>query len=250
MSVPRKSASAAKKSLPQTIPDFTGFPEEGLRFLAQLKKHNDREWFRERKPDYDVFVQQPMHALVLAASEACRARGLPLFGKEKNPVMRVYRDIRFSKDKRPFKTHVSADLRRSFNGSSCLLYIHVSPAESFLGAGIWQPDRSLLQAWREAIVQQPARFEKLASTLAKRDVPLSREHSLSSMPRGLQSHAESSIAAWLKLTSFTVGKTLSAADITSPTLPKTIADFAFAAKPFLEFAWSVEATCASSAFEK
>ena len=94
---------------------FDGFPEEGFRFLRQLKKHNDRDWFRERKDDYAKLVEQPMKTIVFAAATGCRARGLPLYAKEKSPVMRVYRDIRFSKNKQPFKTHVAAELRRSFS---------------------------------------------------------------------------------------------------------------------------------------
>ena len=75
---------------------FSGFPPEAFRFLAQLKRNNDREWFRERKQQYQEYVHRPMEALVHAVSEKCRAKRIPLYAKEKNPVMRVYRDIRFS----------------------------------------------------------------------------------------------------------------------------------------------------------
>ncbi len=142
--------------------EFTGFPEEGLRFLRQLKLHNDRDWFRERKSSYVQHVEEPMKALVLAAAEGCRAKGVPLHAKEKNPVMRVYRDIRFSKNKLPYKTHVAAELKSSFGDSDCMLYIHISPEESLLAAGVWQPERPLLNAWREAIVKEPRLFEKFA----------------------------------------------------------------------------------------
>ena len=57
--------------------EFNGFPEDGLRFLRQLKIHNDRDWFRERKSSYDEYVEQPMRALVQAVAAGCQSKGLP-----------------------------------------------------------------------------------------------------------------------------------------------------------------------------
>jgi uncharacterized protein (TIGR02453 family) len=216
------------------------FPEAGFRFLAQLKKHNDRDWFNERKAEYKSVVEQPMAELVHAVAAECRRRGLPLHAKDKNPVMRVYRDIRFSKDKLPFKTHVAAELRRSFGKSNSGLYLHFSPDESLLGAGIWQPERALLQAWREAIVDQPGRFAKIAAGLDRRGASLSTEGALSNMPRGFQSHLLETFAVWLKLTSFIAVQRLGKEECTAAGLLGRIVDFALAAKPLLEFGWEVE----------
>jgi len=215
-------------------------PEEGFRFLAQLKKHNDRDWFNPRKEQYKELVELPMIQLVHAAAEECRRRGLPLYAKDKSPVMRVYRDIRFSSDKTPYKTHVAAELRRSFSNSNILLYLHFSPSESLLGAGIWQPDRPLLQIWREAIAAQPQRFAGVVGALEKQKLSLNMEHSLSTMPRGFQNHADEVFAPWLKLTSFITSLPLSAKDGTQPGLLDRIVKFALAAKPLLEFGWSLE----------
>lgn len=238
---PRKAPSKSAAAQPQKT-QFHGFPEEGFRFLRQLKQHNDRDWFRERKPDYDRFVEQPMKELVLAVADGCRSRGLPLYAKDKSPVMRVYRDIRFSKDKRPFKTHVAAELRSSFTGSHCMLYIHLSPEESLLAAGVWQPDRPLLHAWREVISKEPKRFEKMNAALAKGGLGLSKNHSLSMLPRGFQTYSEESFGPWLKLTSFVLSKPLQKSDCTSTRFSQTVVDFALAAKPLFEFAWFVEET--------
>jgi uncharacterized protein (TIGR02453 family) len=167
---------------------------------------------------------------------------VPLHAKEKNPVMRVYRDIRFSKNKQPFKTHVAAELRRSFSDSGCMLYIHLSPDESLLAAGIWQPERPLLHAWRTAIAERPAPFEKICSGLARKGVELSQEHSLSSMPRGFQSYTSEPFAKWLKLTSFVAVSNLERAQCISAGLLETVIDFSVAVKPLLEFGWDVEQT--------
>lgn len=230
----------SKSVAPVGEPEFTGFPEQGFRFLRQLKLNNDRDWFRERKPDYERYVQRPMEALVLAAARECRHRGVPLHAKDKNPVMRVYRDIRFSKNKQPFKTHVAAELRRSFGDSTCMLYIHLSPAESLLAAGVWQPERPLLHAWRTIIAERPARFEKVCSGLARKGVELSNEQSLSNMPRGFLNYAAEPFAPWLRLTSFVAVSNLERSQCTSAGLLETVVDFAIAVKPLLEFGWDAE----------
>lgn len=220
--------------------EFTGFPEQGFRFLRQLKLNNDREWFREHKEEYARVVQQPMEALVVAVARGCRRRGLTLHAKEKNPVMRVYRDIRFSKNKQPFKTHVAAELKRSFSDSTCMLYVHLSPEESLIAAGVWQPERPLLHAWRSAIAERPARFEKLVSALSKKGISLESDCSLSSMPRGFQNYVQESFAPYLKLTSFVAVSKLQRAQCTSPNLLGAVVDFALAVKPLLEFGWQIE----------
>ncbi len=219
---------------------FSGFPESGFRLFQQLKRNNDREWFRERKEAYKETVERPMEALISAVSAECRTRGLPLFPKEKNPVMRIYRDIRFSADKTPFKTHVAAELRRSFSGSQPMLYLHFGPAKSFVAAGVWQPDRTLLQAWRAAMIERPDEVEAMAASLKRKKLQLDSEYSLSSMPRGFQSFAQTPLASFLKLTSFVMARTIEPPDCHSAKLVDKIVAFAFDAKPLLDFAWKVE----------
>src|SRR4051812_36273734 len=203
---------------------FSGFPEAGFRLLQQLKKNNNREWFQGRKAAYKETVHQPMELLVSAVAEECRARGLPLFPKEKNPVMRVYRDIRFSADKTPFKTHVAAELRRSFSGSQTMLYLHLAPERSFVAAGVWQPDRPLLQAWRGAMIERPDEIEAVVSSLKRKKLELDREYSLSAMPRGFQNFAQSPLAPLLKLTSFVMARTIEPADCHTAKLVDKVVD--------------------------
>jgi len=221
-------------------PSFNGFSPEGMRLLRQIKKNNDREWFRERKSEYEALVEQPMAALVLAVSNKCRAAGLQLFPKERNPVMRIYRDIRFSKDKRPLKTHVSADLRRSFSDpNSGGLYIHISPEESLVAAGFWQPERPMLLAWREALVKNAAAVQKLQSSLLKEGLSFSTEGSLSNMPRGFQNYSREPFAPLLKLTSFIVHRPIEPSEYSSPSLVDVVVRFALGAKPFLQYGWQI-----------
>jgi uncharacterized protein (TIGR02453 family) len=222
--------------------EFLGFTEAGFRFLRQLKRNNDRDWFRERKSEYQAQLERPMEALVLAVAAECRNRQVPLYAKPKNPVMRVYRDVRFSKDKSPFKTHVAAELRRSFSDSEVMLYLHFSPQESFVAAGVWQPERPLLHAWREAIAKEPQRFEEVVAKLESKGLQLSREYSLSAMPRGFHGYSDGSFSEWLKLTSFVTSRNLSRETCANPGLVGAVVEFALAVKPLLEFGWRVEKT--------
>ena len=222
------------------------FPEAGFKFLRQLKLHNDRDWFRERKAEYLESVEEPMKSLVLAVADGCRAQGLPVHAKEKSPVMRVYRDIRFSKDKSPFKTHVAAELRRSFSDSQGLLYIHLSPEESFVAAGVWQPERTLLQSWRETIVKEPDRFARVEASLKAQGLALSDQYTLTKLPRGFQQYADEPFASSLKLTSFVVSRPVKRPEAIAADFAQTTVDFAIAVKLLLEFAWLVEETHAKT----
>ncbi len=227
--------------MPSSQPmEFTGFSEAGFRLLKKLKKNNDRDWFREHKEEYQELVEQPMAGLVLAVARECRTRQVPLYAKEKNPVMRVYRDVRFSKDKTPYKTHVAAELRRSFSQSQMMLYLHFSPEESFAAAGVWQPERPLLHAWREEMVRMPERFTEMVAELEGKKLAVSREHSLVTMPRGFQGHADEPVGPWLKLTSFVTSRPFPQEECLQADLVEKVGEFAAAVRPLLEFGWKVE----------
>ncbi len=92
------------------IPPFTGFPKEGFRFLKELKENNRREWFQERKQNYEDYILQPALSLIYELGERLKliSPGLTydLAKNGSGSLMRIYRDTRFSKDKTPYKTHV------------------------------------------------------------------------------------------------------------------------------------------------
>jgi uncharacterized protein (TIGR02453 family) len=235
-------ATAKKQRQEQAASEaFTGFPAAGIQFLRDLKNNNDREWFRERKDRYKAEVEEPMARLALEVASACRRSGLMIAAKDKNPVMRVYRDIRFSPNKQPFKTHVSAGLH-STQGKNLTgeVYLHVSPEESLVAAGFWMPERPFLRTWRDAMADKPAVFQKVVKALAKHDLSLSEEHRLTRLPRGYDHLAGSTIEPFLKLTSFIVWRPVSAKEYRSAELAKIATAFALAAKPLLEFGWGLD----------
>ncbi len=107
---------------------FTGFAAADLAFLSGLAAHNDRDWFAANRAVYDERLKPELAALIAATSAACAARGLPLTGDPARAQFRIHRDVRFSKSKLPYKTHVSAILSRDgLKASPGMAYIHIEP---------------------------------------------------------------------------------------------------------------------------
>ena len=112
---------------------FSGFASDDLAFLKGLAAHNDRDWFTAHRAAYDAGLKPTLEALVSATTEALAARGVPLAGDAKKSLFRIHRDVRFSKDKSPYKTHVSATLTRTGPDglwrkvSPGMVYVHIEP---------------------------------------------------------------------------------------------------------------------------
>jgi uncharacterized protein (TIGR02453 family) len=232
--------TTAKPSRADATPAFSGFPKAGIRFLRELKRNNDRDWFRERKHIYEEAVRTPMESLVRGIAAACQKRGFPLHAKDKNPVMRVYRDIRFSSDKSPFHTHVGGSLKNSHSKTAFgEMYIHISPEQSFIAAGFWMPERPFVQAWRNAMATHPKPFSRVLSALEKHGLDLVRERSLTRLPRGFEAQTDSPLADVFKLTSYIVHRAVEATEYSSEKMIDIGADFALAARPLLEYGWAL-----------
>jgi uncharacterized protein (TIGR02453 family) len=143
------------------FPPFDGFPHEGIDFLKSLKRNNNRPWFEKHKPDYESFVKLPMQSLIVALRPHFE-RFAPEFDiNPKRSIFRIYRDVRFSKDKTPYKTHAAAHfvLRgkpKGVEGSG--YYLHIEPGEVFIGGGIYMPDNDQLKKIRSAIADHSGQF--------------------------------------------------------------------------------------------
>jgi uncharacterized protein (TIGR02453 family) len=132
---------------------FAGFPEGGFAFFHQLAICQDREWFKAHKEAYEGLWQQPMAALFDELHVALRP-AFPELKNTKPKVFRIYRDVRFSKNKAPFKTSVAAILPL-FGGAakpegSTSLYCDFSD-EPFVAAGRWMMDGPLVTRFRKAV---------------------------------------------------------------------------------------------------
>jgi uncharacterized protein (TIGR02453 family) len=155
------SAMASKKTpAPQADPEFQ---PEALKFLRNLARHNDREWFTPRKAEFEQLLRQPMLAIVRKITDAMLDFAPNHVRPAEKSLFRIYRDTRFSNDKRPYKTHVAAwwshqGLEKT---SGAGYYFHVSPKEVVIAAGAYMPEKDQLAAIRSWLLDNHEEFRKL-----------------------------------------------------------------------------------------
>ena len=185
------------------------FTRETLRFLAELEKNNERAWFEANKPRYEEHVKTPSMRLIADVGGK-----LGMDGK----LMRVHRDVRFSKDKSPYKTNVGIGFHPRGVPKGPLvagLYLHVHPKESFIAAGVWQPEPAILSRIRDAIVERPGDWTKARQVGLDED-----EGALKKAPKGFDpehKHVED-----LRRKSFTASAPLTPKQVASDELPKLL----------------------------
>ncbi len=209
---------------------FPGFTREALQFLADLAVNNERAWFQPRKADYERLLKEPLQALCVALGERFEARGIPLVADPARSPFRIYRDTRFSKDKSPYKTHVSASF--PWQGGGPGGYFSLAPGSIYVGGGIYHPERPVLNAWREAVGKRSAEVHAaLGDPGFVRAFGSVGGERLKRVPPGFA--ADHPDAELLKLKDITVGRRLADEDVLSADLPDVISDDLAAALPLL-----------------
>jgi uncharacterized protein (TIGR02453 family) len=142
---------------------FQGFPKEMFTFLEQLANNNNREWFNANKTRYKSEVVAPVMEFIDAIRPGLSDIS-PYYVADSRPhggsMFRIYKDTRFSRDKRPYKEHVGCQFRHSAGKDAHApgFYVHLSPNEVFFGAGIWRPPNPILDKVRTAIVEKPTKW--------------------------------------------------------------------------------------------
>jgi uncharacterized protein (TIGR02453 family) len=218
---------------------FKGFGEKALPFFTALKFHQSKDWFEENRGLYESDVLLPMVALLDDLAERFAKAEVPLRADGRKSVFRLHRDVRFSKDKSPYKSHCGAVMTRSgAKGEQGLLYVHIAPDGCFVAAGFHMPEAGQLAALRNAIKAKPERFEAVVKALKKGKLALGQESMLTRVPRGFEDLKGGPLEDAVKLKSFIVEEPLDAAAIRSPKLVAQIEDFAKRALPLLEFGWA------------
>mgnify|MGYP003430300666 FL=1 len=136
--------------------DFDGFGP-ALRFLGDLAENNNRDWFEANKGRYEADVREPARAFVRAMAPRLLKISRELVADDRKiggSIMRVHKDVRFSRDKSPYKTNLGIQFRHRTGKDVHApgLYVHIQPGTLFLGAGMWHPEPDALHALRTAIL--------------------------------------------------------------------------------------------------
>jgi uncharacterized protein (TIGR02453 family) len=187
-------------------------------FLKNLSKHNQKEWFETHRNEYEAAkkdMQTAAHSIIQA------------FGKKdpqiahltpKDCLFRINRDVRFSKDKSPYKTNMGAYF--CAGGKKSMLagyYLHCEPGKSFVGGGVWMPEAGALKKIRQEIDYNLTAFEKIVQRASFQKtyggLLTTGEHSLVNVPKGYEK--DNPAARFLKLKSFVATSTLADADLCS-----------------------------------
>lgn len=141
------------------------FSRKSLQFLKDLAENNNRDWFGENKARYEDDLKGP--ALDFVTDFAPHLKKIsPHFRADPRPnggsMFRIYRDTRFSKDKRPYKTHTGLQFRheRGKDAHCPGYYLHIQPGQLFMGVGIWRPDGATTRSIRDAMVDNPAAWKR------------------------------------------------------------------------------------------
>jgi uncharacterized protein (TIGR02453 family) len=234
--------SASARHIPATA-GFPGFRPAAVRFLKQLARNNRKAWFEEHRASYESELREPMKALVEEVDVRLAAFAPEITGDPRRSMFRINRDVRFSRDKSPYKTHAACwfyhmDAGRGVGGEAeggAGFYFHLEPGQYLIGAGIWMPPRPALGKIREGLSEDSEGFERivLAPRFRRRYGSLDTEGMLTRLPRGFTDQHPA--ARWLRYQSFTVGRSLSEKEALSPRLATTLARDFEALTPFVRW---------------
>jgi uncharacterized protein (TIGR02453 family) len=195
------------------------FSAKAIAFLRSLERNNRRDWFQPRKEQYESLLRAPMLEVVEQLRADFREFAPELIAGPKS-LFRIYRDVRFSTDKSPYKTHVAAVFPNrnltTLGGGG--LYFEVAPKWVWAGGGIYAPDTLVLQAEREHIAANFRQFRAIVESPAFRRVVgrLEGGEQLQRVPRGFP--PDHPAASYLKYRMFVAGREFPARFATSPRL--------------------------------
>ena len=162
------------------------FTKKTLSFLRSLKRHNKREWFHQRRDQYEQHCRGPMIATIERLADDLRACAPDLVADPKVSLFRQFRDTRFSADKTPLKTHIGATFPNRtlgrLNGAG--LYFEIAPTWVWIGGGLWAPDTSQLQLVREHVAANHRRLAAIVTAPAFRKIGGLQGDTMARVPRG------------------------------------------------------------------
>lgn len=209
--------------------EFAGLPKDFFAFFRELKANNNRAWFEDNKQRYRDHVQAPLSAFVSAMAPRV-AKISKNFVCDPRPnggsVFRIHRDVRFSKDKRPYKENAGCYFRHAAGRDAPApgFYMHFAPGDVFFGGGSYMPEPKALGHIRDAIVSRPAVWKKVGEV---------RGDALTRPPRGYD--PEHPLIADIKRKSFYSGREATEKLACSPALVGDVAAAFKSITPLMRF---------------
>lgn len=207
------------------------FDDDALAFLGDLKRHNDRAWFNEHRDRYERSLRQPFLDFISDVGPELRSISPNLVADPRpsgGSLFRIQRDVRFSRDKSPYKTHAGAHFQLGGKGvHGPGYYLHLEPGGCFVAGGMWMPEPEVLLAIRQRIADEPAAWRKARGTLDPSEETLKRP------PRGFD--ADHPMIEDIKRKSFTGSVRLTDKQVTSTTFMATFVRDCDRISPLMRF---------------
>lgn len=165
------------------------FSKKTFEFLALLEQNNNREWFNAHKGNYEEYVREPALDFIRQMQAPLASLSSHFIASDKKvggSLMRIHKDIRFSKDKTPYKTNIGIQFRHFMgkNVHAPAFYFHLANDESFVAAGIWRAESHALSAIRTCIDENPNSYKKAIYSEQFKSVFHMAGESLKRPPRG------------------------------------------------------------------
>ena len=229
----KKPASSKSEGVPQARPYFN---EKSMKFLRDLKRNNRREWFEARRELYEQELKGPMLALIEKVTQGMMEYAPGHVRPPQKSMLRIYRDTRFSSDKTPYKTHIAAwwthgGLEKTSGGG---YYLHVSPTELVLAAGVYMPPKEQLFAIRSHLREHHEEFRRLIEQKGLRKaMELHDPKALTRPPKGFA--ADHPAIEWIRWRQWGVIANLPAAEALNPSLAGTVSKHFRLAQPLVDF---------------
>lgn len=210
--------------------------EKHLDFLKEIAQNNNREWFKEHKPEFDVLYAEVRHFFEEIDHQMRVSDQL-----EPMHMHRIYRNLQFSKDKTPYKTHFRLYLGRTQPFYRGGYYLHLQPGQSFAGGGFWRPEAADLLLIRKAIAKHPDEILKILhqKTLKSYFGTLQGEE-LKTMPRGFDKNNPAALI--LKKKQFLLKRDFSDAEVLSEQFMSEVLATFQAVRPFFDYMTEVLTT--------
>jgi uncharacterized protein (TIGR02453 family) len=204
-------------------------------FLKDLKKNNDRAWFEKNRDRYENDVKEPLRQFILDFAKPLGKISPRFRSDPRKSMFRIHRDVRFSKDKSPYKTNAALHFRheRAADAHTPGFYLHLEPGGVFGGFGIWRPDTQAQLAIREAIVDDPTRWKRIVGAKKFRDRLEVQGDSLKRPPRGFD--PEHPLIENLKRKDFVSVASFTEKEATSAGFLGQYADTCKVASPYVRF---------------
>lgn len=208
-----------------------------IKFLRELEKNNNREWFEANKHRYESDVREPALAYIEAMAPRLAKISDAFVASPKKvggSLMRVYRDVRFSKDKTPYKTNIGIQFRHVAGKDVHApgFYLHIEPSHVFIGAGIWRPDNPTITNMRMHMDDSQAEWKKIVAVLRRKGFELVGE-TLKKPPRGYG--ADHPLLEDLKRKDFIATQDLKISEVTSNDFVKQTAGLFGTTRDFVRF---------------